>query len=234
MKDVLLKHGISCDLLTKEQANRFLEFKMAVCEGNTEKIAETARDYLSFCNSREDKLDELRENVKEILKLLQSKIDEILPRADESVLAAFSGASKKDFESKHTGLMQVLTNTSVSFDKIAKEHLSFFNLDDINPSLDVKLLKIAVKEYGTDTEINLYGLDEHKIGEMSDFSIKRGNEILELKERFLVFSIKLDDIFMGITKKSPSVAPYLSQARELLSFLHKEELLNEQKRYKNE
>ena len=234
MKDILLKHGISCDLLTKEQSDKFSDYKTAVCENNTEMIVEEIHNYLSFCRSREADLSKLREKVRKELKLLQSEIEGILPRADESVLAAFLTVQKKDLEPNHVKLVQVLATSSLSFDSIANEYLCFFSLSDIRKSLEARLLWIAIKEYGKNTKTSLNSLNEYDINAMGDFSIRRGDEILKLKERFLVFSLMLDDAFQRISKSSPSIAPYLSCARELLSFLHKEELLNEQKRYKNE
>ncbi len=235
MKDILLKHGISCDLLTKEQTDKFLSFARMICEGKIQEINSEMLRYEDFFKSRERALDELKEKIAKELRSLQSEIDKILPKSDVSVLAAFSNnTSKKELEPKHTKLMQALVNTSAIFDGIAEGYLSFLTADDVNIALETELLRIAITEYGDHIAHQLKELNGYKVGEMERFSILRGNEILELKERFLAASISLDDAFNCISKASPSTAAYLSCARELLTFLHKEELLNEQKRYKNE
>ena len=235
MNNTLLKYGISYDLLTEEQANKFLRFKQSVCENNHQEIVNYIVHYESIYKSREAVLTKLKELTASELRSLQSAIDNILPKTDVSVLAAFSpSASKSELAPKHRYLLATLLKVSDSFDGIATKYLNFLNTNDVFTDLEIKLLWIALREYGQNSTDLILRIEKYHGSSMESFSLSRGNEILELKERILEASICLDTEFSGILESSLPTAAYLSRARELLAFLHKEEQINEQKSYKNE
>lgn len=235
MNSTLLKYGISYDLLTKSQADKFLEFKKNVCENKYQEVNSYIIRYEGIYKSHETTLTELKERTAAELKSLQSAINNILPKADVSILVAFSAnISKKELAPKHQKLLSMLLKVCESFDVISTKYLNLLTSDDLLIDLEIELLRIALREYGQNATDFLSKIDKFHCASMESFSLSRSNEILKLKEHILEASICLDTEFSGKLGASSSTATYLSHARELLSFLHKEELINKQKSYKNE